>query len=204
MRVSFEVDAGGALMLVGANGSGKTTLLRCLATALRPHDGTIRVDGRPLWDNRHALRPRIAMLGHAPALYADLSASENLRAWASMGGHRADVPALLARVGLTDTGTRPVRAFSAGMTRRLALARLLIKSPSLLLLDEPFSALDPPGRAVVADVVRALRAGGTTVVLTTHHPAIAAPLCDQAIRLDAGRVAWRGAPTDPAAVVGEA
>jgi len=192
------------LLLVGANGSGKTTLLRTLATALKPHHGRATLGGLDLWTERHDVRPRIALLTHAPGLYADLTARENLRAWAAMGGLDADVDTLLRQVGLADAARRVVRTFSAGMVRRLALARILLKTPDLVLLDEPFSALDPEGRQVVADAVTDLRDRGATLVLSTHHAPYAAALCDQAIRLDAGQIVWRGAPTDPAASVGEA
>ncbi len=200
-RVSLTVPAGGGLLLLGANGSGKTTLLRTLATALRPHRGSASLGGRDLWEDRRALRPRIALLTHAPGLYADLSAAENLRAWAAMGGHAVDAAARLAEVGLTDAADRVVRTFSAGMVRRLALARILLKSPDLVLLDEPFSALDPEGRAVVAKAAQAVRARGATLVLSTHHAPLAASLCDQAIRLHEGQIVWRGAPDDPQAAV---
>lgn len=190
-------------MLVGPNGSGKTTLLRCLATAIKPHDGAASFEGRDLWTDRHALRESIALLSHATALYDDLSARENLVVWARMGGMKPDVDALLARVGLPDTGARPARAFSAGMRRRLALARALLKSPRLVLFDEPFTALDPEGRAMLGGVLRDIRATGATLVLSTHHPEIAGEFCDTAARLEDGRIVWRGLPADAPVVVGE-
>ena len=202
-RVSLEVPAGGALMLVGPNGSGKTTLLRCLATALKPHDGVATFEGHDLWTERRELRDHIALLSHATALYDDLSARENMVVWARMGGMTADVDALLARVGLPDTGTRPARAFSAGMRRRLALARALLKSPRLVLFDEPFTALDPVGRDMLGSVLRDIRATGATLVLSTHHPEIAGAYCDTAARLEDGKIVWRGLPADAPVVMGE-
>lgn len=196
-RLSFEVPAGEALLLLGPNGSGKTTLLRCLATALKPHHGSVTLDGTDLWADRHTQRRHIALLSHASRLYADLSARENLAVWSSMGSYEADLDALLQRVGLPDVGRRPVRAFSAGMKRRLALARALLKQPRLVLFDEPFSALDPQGRELVAEILHELRGRGATLILSTHHPRIGARFCEHALRLDGGRIVWRG-PADQA------
>ncbi|HMV66714.1 MAG TPA: heme ABC exporter ATP-binding protein CcmA [Myxococcota bacterium] len=199
-HVSFDVPAGEALLLLGANGSGKTTLLRCLASALRPHHGAIRLGGRDLWAERASVRSDVALLGHATRLYEDLSAFENLAVWASLAGARAD-RAVLDRVGLADTGDRPVRAFSAGMKRRLALAVALLKAPRLALFDEPFTSLDVEGRALMGTIIDEVRAAGATVVLCTHHPEIGARHCERAIRLEGGRVAWRG-PAREASLVG--
>lgn len=194
--VSLEVAPGESWLVVGANGSGKTTLLRCLATALKPDRGTLTVDGLDLWANRRALRPRIAYLSHALQLWDDLSPLDNLRAWARLGGLDADPAGLLRRVGLDPARPDPVRALSAGMKRRLALARVLLKRPSLVLLDEPFSALDPQGREVVVDVVDELRAAGTTLLLVSHLPDFAQRCTTHALAMSAGRVVWTGAPKD--------
>ncbi len=199
-RVSLTVPAGEAVMLTGANGSGKSTLLRCLATALRPHDGTITFDGQPLWPNRHALRRRTGFLAHQLHVWDDLSARENLVAWARLAGVAPAADAQLERVGLDPSRPDPVRALSAGMKRRLALARLLVKRPDLLLLDEPFSSLDPAGRDLLVDVITELRADGATLLLATHLPSSGAALCPQAITLEAGRKVWEG--TTEALLVG--
>ncbi len=194
-RVNLHVPRGGACMVTGANGSGKTTLLRCVATALRPHHGEIRFEGRDLWRERMALRPQVALLSHATRLYEDLDARGNLIVWARLGGLRADPAALLERVGLASDRREPVRTFSAGMRRRLALARVLLKRPALLLLDEPFTALDPDGRALLIERVRELRAGGTTVLVATHVPDVAAAICDQRVHMEDGR--FVAAPAGP-------
>ncbi|MEM6929691.1 MAG: ATP-binding cassette domain-containing protein, partial [Myxococcota bacterium] len=99
-RVTLEIPAGGAWMLLGPNGSGKSTLIKCLSTRLKCHHGTIRLDGRDLWENRAELRRRIAVLSHASALYDDLSARENLDVWSRLGGPQPDADGLLRRVGL--------------------------------------------------------------------------------------------------------
>lgn len=186
-RVSFEVPAGTACQVTGPNGSGKSTLLRCLATALQPHHGACRLDGRDLWTHRGTLRPHISFLSHSSRLYEDLSARDNLRAWARLGGYSTDVDRLIERVGLEPERSDPVRAFSAGMRRRLALAVALMKKPRLLLLDEPFAALDPAGRGLILDVVRTLKATGAVVLLATHLPREASVVCDMAVHLESGR-----------------
>ncbi|MFM2163343.1 MAG: hypothetical protein RLZZ383_2855 [Pseudomonadota bacterium] len=192
-HVDLHVPDGGSLLLLGHNGSGKTTLLRCLATAI-PHDhGRVWLDGAPLWADRATLRPRVAMFGHATRLWDDLSARDNLATWAGLFGVRDDLDARLARVGLSETGDRPARAFSAGMKRRLALAVMLLKKPRLALFDEPFTNLDADGRALVSDVIDEVRQQGALTVVCTHLPDLGARHCETAVVLDDGQVAWRGA-----------
>ncbi len=186
--VSLEIPSGTAWMLTGPNGSGKSTLLRCVATALKPHHGTIRMDGRDLWVERSALRRELGFLGHYLHVWDDLSPRDNLIAWARLGGLSADPDALLRRVGLDPARPDPVRTMSAGMKRRLAFARLLLKKPRLALLDEPFGALDPQGRELVIDVLKELRDSGATLMLATHLPAFASRACSHALVLEDGKL----------------
>lgn len=186
-RVSFSVEPGSACQITGANGSGKSTLLRCLSTALQPHHGSAMLGGRELWTDRRALRERIAFLSHDSRLYDDLSGRDNLRVWARLGTMTVDVDAKMRRVGLDPTRPDPVRAYSAGMKRRLALALALLKQPTMMLLDEPFAALDPRGRELILDVVRELRQAGAIVLVATHLPDLAATVCNERLHLDAGR-----------------
>jgi heme exporter protein A len=120
-------------------------------------------------------------------MWDDLSAVENLKTWSKLGGMADRSFELVARVGLDAQRADPVSTFSAGMRRRLALARLLLKRPAVALMDEPFGALDPDGRELVIEVVNGLTAGGSTVVLATHLPDVAARCCPQVLRLEAGR-----------------
>jgi len=197
-RLDLEAGPGDAVMVIGANGSGKSTLLRCLATALRADEGQILMDGQDLWTHRLTLRPSISYLAHQLHVWDDLSPTENLAAWARLGGMKADPGALLERVGLDPDRTDPVGALSAGMKRRLALARTLLKTPRLLLLDEPFSALDPEGRALVAEVANEHRARGATLFLATHMPRAAVACCDRAVRLESGQLVWSGTGAEAA------
>jgi len=192
IHITLEVGAGRGCMLVGPNGSGKSTLIKCLATALSPHRGAIRLGGRDLWAERSKLRRDIAYLGHQAHVYDDLSAAENLAVWASLGGYEPDIPALLQRVGLDPERRDPVRTFSAGMRRRIALARMLLKKPRLVLLDEPFTALDPPGRELMISVAQQLKDDGAALVMATHLPAVATRVCEQALALESGRITYDG------------
>src|SRR5687767_6711565 len=148
----LKVQSGEIVALMGKNGSGKTTLLRVIATLIRPSRGTGNVFGLDLTADAGEIREHIGLLGHHAGLYDDLTAAENLRFSLSMAGLPADPTAIaraLEEVELTPERNERVRGFSAGMRRRLALARLLLRPPRLLLLDEPYAAFDASGIAIV-------------------------------------------------------
>jgi len=187
-RVNLRLAPGGSCMVTGNNGSGKTTLLRCLATAIKPQHGRILLGGRDLWRERSYLRGQVAFLSHATRLYEDLDARGNLRTWARFGDASVAIDTLLERVGLPPMRRDPVRSFSAGMRRRLALARVLMKRPKLLLLDEPFTALDPAGRELLIEIVGEIQQNGATLVLATHMPDVSSRLCRDHIHMEGGSV----------------
>ena len=187
-RLSFQLPRGGALLLTGHNGSGKTTLLRILATALQPSSGRVTVLGLDAASAQEEIRARVGLLSHAHFVYDDLSGRENLDVLARLLGRpRPAARDALDRVRLNPLDDRPVRFYSAGMRKRLALARLFLKAPELALLDEPFGELDPEGVAEVERAVTELRAAGTTLVLATHQIQQGLGLCDQRLHLDTGR-----------------
>ncbi len=189
--VSLEVPAGSVTMLAGRNGSGKSTLLRVLATALRPDHGEAFVLGHDVRRARDAVRRKVALLAHQSFLYEALTARENLRVAASFLGRDAEA-ALLARVGLGPRADDPVASFSAGMRKRLSLARVLLQRAELVLLDEPYGELDPPGFALLDGVIGELRERGATVLMATHLVERGRVLCDRALLLEEGRLAWSG------------
>jgi heme exporter protein A len=186
--VSVQVRAGEAVGLLGANGSGKSTLLRILGTLLRPSAGSARVYGHDVVRAADQVRAVLGFLAHTPGLYDDLTARENLRFAATMLGlTNASVDAVLARVGLSQAADERVRAFSAGMERRLAVARMLLAKPRLLLLDEPYSNLDAEGIAMMSGIITDAVRGGGAAVVVLHELAPAAGILNRAVTLRDGR-----------------
>jgi heme exporter protein A len=207
-EVSFEVPEGALVMVAGRNGAGKSTLLRTIATALRPDRGTIRILGRDARADLESVRRELALLDHQTHLYEPLTALENLALVARFLRKDATRSALLARldeVGLADRADDPVLTFSAGMRRRLALARVLSQEARVVLLDEPYGDLDPPGFLLVDGILEALRARGVTVLMATHLLRRGQALCSRALVLEAGRLVFSGASAQlPDAAAGQA
>jgi ABC-2 type transport system ATP-binding protein len=195
----LAVPEGSVCGLLGPNGAGKTTAVRILATLLRPDGGQARVAGFDVVRQAAQVRFRIGLLGQHAAVDEVLSGRQNLVLFgrlhhlgAADAGRRADQ--LLERFGLGDTGGKPVKQYSGGMRRRLDLAASLILAPPVLFLDEPTTGLDPRGRNEVWEAVRALVAGGTTVLLTTQYLDEADQLADRISVIDHGRVIAEGSP----------
>jgi len=194
-EVGFSVPRGALVMVTGRNGSGKSTLLRVLATAIRPDHGRARVLGHDLEAGRDSVRRVLTLLGHHTHLYEALSASQNLEIAARFLGKDASPPAIRERlheVGLAERADDAVSTFSAGMRKRLALARTLLPERDVVLLDEPYGHLDPPGFALVDRTLERLRARRATVLMATHLLERGSALCDRALFLDQGRLAWSG------------
>jgi heme exporter protein A len=161
--VSFAVPRRGFLLVTGPNGSGKTTLLRLVAGLAAPSRGTLEVDCE---------RADLGYVGHEPLLYRELTALENLELYGRLyrvPERRERIGMLLERFGLWEVRADRVSTYSRGMTQRLALCRSLLHDPSLLVLDEPFTALDEAGAALL-DRELATLAGERTVMLSTHEP----------------------------------
>jgi len=186
--VNLDVAGGETVWLRGWNGSGKTTLLRLIATAISPTFGGGSILGFDLRTERSAIRARTDLLSHETRLYGDLTAVENLRFACSLYGcnPRLAGPAL-DQVGLEEVAAVRVARFSQGMRQRLALARCLMRRPALILLDEPYAALDVEARVVVDGLLTAAQAGGQTVVVASHE-APPAQLIDREVMMDGGRV----------------
>lgn len=198
-------------MLLGRNGSGKTTLLRILSTAIRPTRGGGAIFGHDLTARPDDIRPLVAYLGHDPGLYADLTATENLRFAERMRrpGDAADtrearIAHVLERVALDRHTHERTRGFSAGMKRRVALARTLLAEPRLLLLDEPYASFDAAGIALVNEIVSATCAGGGCVVMATHDPERSADVATRTLRMEDGLLLEDDAPAYAGARAAEA
>jgi len=198
----LRVGRGETVAILGRNGSGKTTLLRIVATLLRSSRGTGAVFGHDLSRDADSVRSRIGLLGHSNAVYPDLTAAENLGFTLRMLGRPFDprsVDVTLDAVGLGPQANTRTRGFSAGMQRRLALARLRVIGPELLLLDEPYSSLDPEGTDLITALIADTRSAGGAAILITHDISRAARIADRVVVLDDGRIA----PWTPGVVVAE-
>jgi len=195
-QVSAELETGRCYVLIGPNGAGKSTLLRILAGLLRPSVGTIKV-----FENLepHEARERIGYMSHAPMLYDELTGQENLRYFGSLyPGRQCLTPSeALTQVGLDPELPRMLGQYSQGMRQRTSLARVLLPSPELLLLDEPFSNMDVESARQMVELLARFRHDSRTIVLTTHQRELAAPIADYVLALHAGRVASfePGSPT---------
>ncbi len=169
--VTLEVRAGEAVALLGANGAGKTTLLRILATLARPTRGTARVAGHDCAREPERVRPLIGLVAHGSYVYEDLTALENLTFWTGLAGLRVarqELAAALAAVELERFAGERVRTFSAGMKRRLSLARFVLARPRVLLLDEPFAGLDQRAKKWLEEHLESFKRGGGAIVMATH------------------------------------
>ncbi|MEW6683313.1 MAG: heme ABC exporter ATP-binding protein CcmA [Nitrospirota bacterium] len=190
-HVSFTLAAGECLALFGPNGAGKTTLIRILATLSRPSAGEFEIDGQDGIRNKEAVRGSLLLLAHGSHLYDELNAVENLRfALALRGRNRADrdLKAALDRVGIGAFADLKTRYFSAGMKKRLTIAKSILIQPKLLLMDEPYTSLDESGMALVNEYLRALTKEGAAVLMTTHDRARSAEVAHRAAVLDKGRL----------------
>jgi heme ABC exporter ATP-binding subunit CcmA len=194
--VSFHVPPAAVLVIGGSNGAGKSTLFRVLATAIRPDRGTARIGGFDVSRDRIDVRKLVALLAHHNYLYEALTAKENLEVAASHMGSGLDrVGPLLEQVGLASRANDAVSTFSAGMRKRLSFARVLLQEPRVVLLDEPYGALDPAGFELVDSVIEGLRARGVTVLMATHQVERASRFADMTLTLDQGRVIRTGQGT---------
>ncbi|MGQ0538172.1 MAG: heme ABC exporter ATP-binding protein CcmA [Gemmatimonadaceae bacterium] len=167
--IDLDVAPGEVAAIQGHNGGGKSTLLRIIATAVSPTGGTGRVLGADVRSDPLPIRRDSALLGSSNGLYEDLTARENLQFAARMLGVRQEaVDEALERVSLAPDAHERVRLFSSGMQRRLALARILLREPRLLLLDEPFNALDADGAALINSLIARTRDKQGATILVLH------------------------------------
>jgi ABC-type multidrug transport system ATPase subunit len=175
-KLDLDLEDGGFLVVTGANGSGKTTLLRLCAGLLAPTGGELRVETD---------RGRIGFLAHEPLVYRELTAQENLELFGRLyrvPERRERTGMLLERFGLWNVRNERAGSYSRGMLQRLALCRTLLHEPDLLLLDEPFNALDAEGVELLARELKELR-GERTFLVATHEPARLEPLATDRLAL---------------------
>jgi heme exporter protein A len=187
--IDFTLAPGEFLTVFGPNGAGKTTLLRMLCGTVRPTRGAALATGEEVGESE-AARRRIGLLSHQTFLYPGLTAAENLDFYArlyALPDRRALVDDALASVGLRERRGDRVRTFSRGMQQRLALARTLLHGPEVVLLDEPYTGLDPHAAAMLRGILDRLKDGRTTVVLVTHNLSQGLEQADRVVVQVAGR-----------------
>jgi ABC-type multidrug transport system ATPase subunit len=175
-KIDLVLPRGGFVVVTGPNGSGKTTLLRICAGLAQPTEGTIE---------RAVARAQVGYLGHEPLVYRELTALENLELYGRLyrvPERRERIGMLLERFGLWDARRERVGSYSRGMTQRLALCRVLLHDPELLVLDEPYSALDEAGAELLDAQLTELR-GERTFLLSTHDPGRVEPLASGSLAL---------------------
>ena len=199
--VSFDIPAGRCFGFLGPNGAGKTTTLRMILGMTPMTAGQLFIFGLPMPAQGKAIRARIGVVPQADNLDPDFRVDENLEIHARYFGvgareARARIPALLEFAALTERRHAKTEILSGGMKRRLTSARALINRPELVMLDEPTTGLDPQARHVIWSRLAELKAGGTTLLLTTHYMEEAERLCDELVIMDRGRILDRGSPRE--------
>lgn len=198
--VDLAVEAGTVYGVLGPNGAGKTTTIRILATLLRPDAGTARVFGHDVVNEADAVRGIVSLTGQLASVDEDLTGRENLILLARLLGlsraaSRQRAAELLQAFGLADSAGKLVKKYSGGMRRRLDIAASIVVTPRLMFLDEPTTGLDPRSRNQVWDIIRALVAGGATILLCTQYLDEADRLADRIAVIDHGRVIAEGTPS---------
>jgi|Deesub1362A_J573_1020465.scaffolds.fasta_scaffold01079_8 heme exporter protein A len=169
--VNLKIKKGEFLTLFGPNGAGKTTLLKTVATVINPDRGEIIVNGSKLSEEAIEIRRKVGFVSHNPLLYDDLTSEENLKFYARMyevKDYERKIDFLLKKVGLFHRKYDLVRTFSRGMLQRLAIARTLVHDPEILLLDEPYTGLDPGASNMLDELLSALKEEGHTFFMTSH------------------------------------
>jgi heme exporter protein A len=193
--VDVELEPGDFLTIFGPNGAGKTTLLSLIGGRLKPTRGEVRVGGERLDFRSTTWRARIGILSHQTFMYGHLTLEENLRFFGRLFGLddlESRVPARIAEVGLTERSDFLLRQLSHGMRQRAALARALLHDPDVVLLDEPYTGLDPYAASVLRGVLSSLRDGKRTVVMVTHNLTQGLELATRVAIQVRGRLAWQG------------
>ncbi len=197
-RVSFSVQPGEIFALLGPNGAGKTTLIRMITDIIRPDRGTIRVNGAP---NAGPRRPNIAYLPEERGLYKRARVVDAIALYGELKGMsaaaaRAAALALLRRVELEEWALKQVQALSKGMQQKVQFCTALIGGPQIIILDEPFTGLDPVNTQLLEEMLDERRRQGTTVLLSTHQISKVEELCDRALMINHGHMVLYGTVRD--------
>jgi len=205
---TFAAQDGKITGLLGPNGAGKSTTLRMLYTALAPDAGSAFIGGTDVHADPHAARSRIGVLPHNSGLYGQLTARENIEYYGRMQGLDAEqlalrVDSLVEQLGLSEFEHRRAKGFSQGQKTRVALARALVHDPDHLILDEPTNGLDVMATRNLRAHIRALRAAGKCIVLSSHVMQEVTSLCDEVVVIAGGRVVAQAPPSELLRATGE-
>ncbi len=205
--VDLAVRTNSVYGVLGPNGAGKTTTIRMLATLIRPDAGSARVLGHDIVEEADAVRAAVSLTGQLASVDEDLTGRENLILLGRLLGMKHSAAKersteLLEAFGLTESAGKLVKHFSGGMRRRLDIAASIVVTPRLMFLDEPTTGLDPRSRNQVWDIIRALVAGGATILLCTQYLEEADQLCEGIAVIDRGKVIAEGTPAQLKASVG--
>jgi ABC-2 type transport system ATP-binding protein len=195
-HLDLDLPAGRVTALLGPNGAGKSTTIEICCGLRRPDAGEVRVLGLDPARDGAALRPRLGVMLQEGGVYSGANAREMLLHVAALHAHPLDPDALIARLGLADTGRTTYRRLSGGQKQLLALGLAIIGRPELVFLDEPTAGLDPHARHATWALISELRAAGVTVVLATHLMDEAERLADQVVIVDRGRCVAAGSPAE--------
>ncbi|MBN1631549.1 MAG: ABC transporter ATP-binding protein [Thermoleophilia bacterium] len=190
--VTLRVDGGAVVSIFGPNGASKTTLIKILAGLLRPMEGCVKVGSMELGRDPAGYRKLIGVISHQPYVYPQLSGRENLEFFGRLYGienAKKEACRMLEQMGLAEVKDRAASTYSRGMLQRLAVGRALLHRPGVLLLDEPFTGLDQEARVRLESLLRTLRDGEKTVVMTTHDVDGGLDLADRVAVLVGGRIA---------------
>jgi ABC-2 type transport system ATP-binding protein len=186
--VSFSVEKGETFGILGPNGAGKTTTLEIIEGLKRPTSGTVMLDGKNVDKETDAVKSVIGVQLQASSFFENLNLVELLEVFAALYNVKADPMKLLQEVELTDKAKNEVKELSGGQKQRFSIAVGLVNDPKVLFLDEPTTGLDPQARRHLWELIKAIKARGTTVILTTHYMDEAEVLCDRIAIMDTGKL----------------
>ena len=192
--IDLRVEWGKTLAIFGPNGAGKTTLIKVLANIMKPSSGEILVDGLNLKEGAEEIRPRIGVVTHQTFLYSNLTAYENLKFYCQMydvPGFKQRIHQVVAMVGMESRLYDKVGTLSRGMQQRLSLARALLHSPAVMLLDEPETGLDQQAISMLWGALKKEEAAKRTIILTSHSLERGLTVCDQLVILNQGKIVYQ-------------
>ena len=196
-RINLDIPSGSFYGLVGRNGAGKTTTISMVTGMLMPSEGTAYVRGIDMWAEPLKAKAHLGVLPDGVHLFDKLTGEQLITYSGYLHGIDKETVAsrvkdLLAAMDLTDAAGRAVADYSAGMTKKIALAAALVHAPSVLILDEPFEAVDPVSAANIQDILRGFVASGGTVIISSHVMDLVQRLCDHVAVMDSGRILAAG------------